>query len=111
MKYEQAFNTWQNSILQAGNEVSNALTGYQLAMKVRQFLPQMQSASSLPSYVFRLMSIAWALACLWPVALPSQWVMTSTSIRHIPRVSVLLCWAFKPTERYFFLKKRTLSDK
>ena len=28
MKYEQAFNTWQNSILQAGNEVSNALTGY-----------------------------------------------------------------------------------
>ena len=111
MKYEQAFNTWQNSILQAGNEVSNALTGYQLAMKVRQFLPQMQSASSLPSYVFRLMSIVWALACLWPVALPSQWVMTSTSIRHIPRVSVLLCRAFKPTERYFFLKKRTLSDK
>ena len=28
IKYEQAFNTWQNSILQAGNEVSNALTGY-----------------------------------------------------------------------------------
>ena len=61
MKYEQAFNTWKNSILQAGNEVSNALTGYQLAMKVRQFLPQMQSASSLPSYVFRLMSIAWGI--------------------------------------------------
>lgn len=28
MKYEQAFNTWQNSILQAGNEVSNALVNY-----------------------------------------------------------------------------------
>ena len=28
MKYEQAFNTWQNSILQAGNEVSNALINY-----------------------------------------------------------------------------------
>ena len=27
-KYEQAFNTWQNSILQAGNEVSNALVNY-----------------------------------------------------------------------------------
>ena len=104
MKYEQAFNTWQNSILQAGNEVSNALTGYQLAMKVRQFLPQMQSASSLPSYVFRLMSIAWALVCLWPVVLPSQWGTTSTSIRHIPRESVLWCRAFKPAER-FFLKK------
>lgn len=28
LKYEQAFNTWQNSILQAGNEVSNALVNY-----------------------------------------------------------------------------------
>ena len=28
IKYEQAFNTWQNSILQAGNEVSNALVNY-----------------------------------------------------------------------------------
>lgn len=28
IKYEQAFNTWQNTILQAGNEVSNALVNY-----------------------------------------------------------------------------------
>jgi outer membrane protein TolC len=28
LKYEQAFNTWQNSILKAGNEVSNALVNY-----------------------------------------------------------------------------------
>ena len=28
MKYEQAFNTWQNAILSAGNEVSNALVNY-----------------------------------------------------------------------------------
>ena len=28
MQYEQAFNTWQNAILQAGNEVSNALVNY-----------------------------------------------------------------------------------
>ena len=28
LQYEQAFNTWQNSILSAGNEVSNALVGY-----------------------------------------------------------------------------------
>lgn len=28
MKYEQAFNTWQKSILSAGNEVSNALVNY-----------------------------------------------------------------------------------
>ena len=28
IKYEQAFNTWQNSILAAGNEVSNALVNY-----------------------------------------------------------------------------------
>ena len=28
LQYEQAFNTWQNSILQAGNEVSNALVNY-----------------------------------------------------------------------------------
>ena len=27
-KYEQAYNTWQNSILTAGNEVSNALVKY-----------------------------------------------------------------------------------
>jgi len=28
LQYEQAFNVWQNSILQAGNEVSNALVNY-----------------------------------------------------------------------------------
>jgi len=28
LQYEQAFNTWQNAILQAGNEVSNALVNY-----------------------------------------------------------------------------------
>ena len=28
LKYEQAFNTWQNNILKAGNEVSNALVNY-----------------------------------------------------------------------------------
>ena len=28
MKYEQAYNTWQNTILKAGNEVSNALVLY-----------------------------------------------------------------------------------
>ena len=28
MRYEQAFNSWQNAILSAGNEVSNALVGY-----------------------------------------------------------------------------------
>ena len=28
LKYEQAFNTWQNAILSAGNEVSNALVNY-----------------------------------------------------------------------------------
>ncbi|MCR5131766.1 MAG: efflux transporter outer membrane subunit [Prevotella sp.] len=28
LQYEQAFNTWQNTILQAGNEVSNALVQY-----------------------------------------------------------------------------------
>ena len=28
IQYEQAFNTWQNSILKAGNEVSNALVNY-----------------------------------------------------------------------------------
>ena len=28
LQYEQAFNTWQNIILQAGNEVSNALVNY-----------------------------------------------------------------------------------
>lgn len=30
LKYEQAFNTWQNAILSAGNEVSNALVNYNL---------------------------------------------------------------------------------
>ena len=30
LKYEQAFNTWQNSILSAGNEVSNALVNYNM---------------------------------------------------------------------------------
>ena len=28
LQYEQAFNTWQNAILSAGNEVSNALVNY-----------------------------------------------------------------------------------
>ena len=28
MKYEQAYNTWQNAVLKAGNEVSNALVTY-----------------------------------------------------------------------------------
>ena len=28
MKYEQAYNTWQNAVLKAGNEVSNALVSY-----------------------------------------------------------------------------------
>jgi len=28
LKYEQAFNSWQNAILSAGNEVSNALINY-----------------------------------------------------------------------------------
>ena len=27
-KYEQAYNTWQNAVLKAGNEVSNALVSY-----------------------------------------------------------------------------------
>ena len=31
MQYEQAYNTWQNTILQAGNEVSNALVQYNSA--------------------------------------------------------------------------------
>ena len=31
MQYEQAFNTWQNTILQAGNEVSNSLVQYNSA--------------------------------------------------------------------------------
>ena len=30
LKYEQAFNTWQNAILSAGNEVSNALVNYNM---------------------------------------------------------------------------------
>ena len=28
MQYEQAYNNWQNAVLKAGNEVSNALVGY-----------------------------------------------------------------------------------
>ena len=28
MQYEQAFNNWQNAVLKAGNEVSNALVNY-----------------------------------------------------------------------------------
>ena len=28
LQYEQAFNNWQNAILKAGNEVSNALVNY-----------------------------------------------------------------------------------
>ena len=28
LQYEQAYNTWQNAILSAGNEVSNALVNY-----------------------------------------------------------------------------------
>ena len=40
-------------------------------------------------------------SCLWPVALPSQWVTTSSSTRHIPRESVLWCRAFKLAERHF----------
>ena len=28
LQYEQAYNTWQNAVLKAGNEVSNALVGY-----------------------------------------------------------------------------------
>ncbi len=28
MSYEQAYNSWQNAVLKAGNEVSNALVGY-----------------------------------------------------------------------------------
>jgi len=31
LQYEQAYNTWQNTILQAGNEVSNALVQYNSA--------------------------------------------------------------------------------
>ena len=30
LQYEQAFNTWQNAILSAGNEVSNALVNYNM---------------------------------------------------------------------------------
>jgi len=30
LQYEQAFNNWQNSILSAGNEVSNALVNYNM---------------------------------------------------------------------------------
>ena len=31
MKYEQAYNTWQNAVLKAGNKVSNALVSYNSA--------------------------------------------------------------------------------
>lgn len=37
MKYEQAYNTWQNTILQAGNEVSNALVQYNSAAEKSVF--------------------------------------------------------------------------
>ncbi len=37
MKYEQAYNTWQNIILQAGNEVSNALVQYNSAAEKSVF--------------------------------------------------------------------------
>ena len=37
LQYEQAFNTWQNTILQAGNEVSNALVQYNSAAEKAQF--------------------------------------------------------------------------
>ena len=37
MQYEQAFNTWQNTILQAGNEVSNALVQYNSAAEKAEF--------------------------------------------------------------------------
>jgi len=37
MQYEQAYNTWQNTILQAGNEVSNALVQYNTAAEKAAF--------------------------------------------------------------------------
>ena len=37
LQYEQAYNTWQNTILQAGNEVSNALVQYNSAAEKAQF--------------------------------------------------------------------------
>ena len=37
MQYEHAFNTWQNTILQAGNEVSNALVQYNSAAEKAEF--------------------------------------------------------------------------
>jgi NodT family efflux transporter outer membrane factor (OMF) lipoprotein len=37
LQYEQAYNTWQNTILQAGNEVSNALVQYNSAAEKSQF--------------------------------------------------------------------------
>ena len=37
MQYEQAFNTWQNTILQAGNEVSNARVQYNSAAEKAEF--------------------------------------------------------------------------
>ena len=37
MQYEQAYNTWQNTILQAGNEVSNALVQYNSAAEKAEF--------------------------------------------------------------------------
>ena len=36
-KQEQAFNTWQNTILKAGNEVSNALLGYNSSDEKSQY--------------------------------------------------------------------------
>ena len=37
MQYEQAYNTWQNTILQAGNEASNALVQYNSAAEKAEF--------------------------------------------------------------------------
>ena len=37
MQYEQAYNTWQNLVLKAGNEVSNALVSYNSSAEKQQF--------------------------------------------------------------------------
>ena len=39
-KYKQAYNTWQNSILKAGSEVSNALVAYNAANEKEQLRKQ-----------------------------------------------------------------------
>ena len=89
-------------LVKYGHHFGDSLLCIIVAMKVRLFLPQMQNASSTPSSVSRPMSIAWALACLWPVALPSQWVTTSSSTRHIPREPVL--WSRASDTPSFFLR-------